>query len=79
MLSNHGRLTFAEIAPSDGRGAEGWRVLAAPRAPSIQEIPKLTATLGSAGAVRNSIHPPAKVWPFVNRVASVSSKSKFPA
>jgi hypothetical protein len=46
--------------------------------PSIQRIPKLAATLGSSGAVRNSIHPPGKAWPFLNQPASISSKSKFP-
>jgi hypothetical protein len=26
MLSNHGWLAFAEIAPNDDRGAEGWQI-----------------------------------------------------
>jgi hypothetical protein len=76
--------TFAEIAPNDDRGAERWRIPAPPRMSHYERslnsgIPKLAATLGSSGAVRILIRPPAKVEPFVNRVASISSKSKFPA
>jgi hypothetical protein len=77
--------TFTEIGPSDNAALSdgGFQRPRAPRvtsAPSIQRIPELAATIGSSGAVRNSIRTqPEKVWPFVNRAASISSKSKFPA
>jgi hypothetical protein len=45
--------------------------------PTIQGIPKLAATLGSSGEFRNSMRQPAKVLRFVNRLAFISSKSKF--
>jgi hypothetical protein len=60
-------------ALSDG-GFQGRRAL---HAPSIQGIPKLVAPLGSSGALRTSIRPPVKAWPFENWVPSISSKSKF--
>jgi hypothetical protein len=63
-------------ALNDG-GFQRRRPSRATSAPSIQGTPKLAATLGSSGAVRNSIGPPAKVEPFVNPVASISSKSTF--
>jgi hypothetical protein len=63
-------------ALSDG-GFQQRRASRIMSAPSIQDTPKLAATLGSSGAVRNSIGPPAKVELFVNRVASIASKSKF--
>jgi hypothetical protein len=59
---------------SDG-GFQRRRACRTTSIPSIQGTPKLAATLGSSGAVRISIRPPAKVEPFVNRVAFISSKS----
>jgi hypothetical protein len=73
MLSSHGRLVFAEIAPMTAalsrRGFQQRRTRRAASAPLIQGISVLAATLRPSGAVWNSIRPPAKVRPLTNRVA----------
>jgi hypothetical protein len=78
-----GDSTPAEIVPSDYRGAERWWIPVTPRVsryerPSIEGIPQLAATLGSSGAVQNSIRLPARESQAVREPGgSISSKSKF--
>jgi hypothetical protein len=79
-----GCLAFTKISPSDGSGAERWRIPATPRASRPERF------LNSGDSKVDHHHslcrggsefdprarPPAKGRPFVNQVVSSSSKSK---